>query len=114
ILSFRVDGAPPGPVPTAHIRFEVLKPVAVRTEISPRNVATGASLCSGRLSSVYPQPRSPLSVSVPVSALAGLESCRFPAGDYSVSVTITPTDLELDVQLKPITFESKFTVAPPF
>lgn len=110
---FTVDGVPPGEVPMAHITFEVLKPVAVRTSISPRNMATGESVCAGRVSALYDEPRPPRSFSAPVSALAGLQSCDFPAGDYTVSVTIIPTDLGTNVQLKPIVFEHKFSVAGP-
>lgn len=110
---FTVDGVPPGVVPTAHITFEVLKPVAVRTTISPRNLATGESVCAGRASALYDEPRPPRSFSTPVSSLAGLQSCDFPAGEYTVSVTIIPTDLATNVQLKPIVFEHKFTVAGP-
>lgn len=110
---FVVDGVPPGEVPMAHITFQVLKPVAVRTTISPRNMATGESVCEGRVSALYDEPRPPRSISTPVSALAGLQSCVFPAGEYTVSVTIIPTDLATNVQLKPIIFEHHFSVAAP-
>ena len=110
MTSFAVDGVPPGVVPMAHITFEVLKPVAVRTTISPRNLATGESVCEGRVSALYDEPRPPRSLSVPVSTLAGLQSCDFPSGDYTVSVTIIPTDLATNVQLKPIMFEHHFSV----
>lgn len=111
--SFVVDGVPPGVVPTAHITFEVLKPVAVRTTISPRNLVTGESICDGRASALYDEPRPVRSFSTPLSTLAGLQSCEFPAGEYTVSVTIIPTDIETNVQLKPLTFEHKFSVAGP-
>lgn len=110
---FVVDGVPPGEVPMAHITFQVLKPIAVRTTISPRNMETGESVCQGRVSALYDEPRPPRSFSTPVSSLAGLQSCDFPPGQYTVSVTIIPTDLATNVQLKPIVFEHKFSVAGP-
>jgi hypothetical protein len=110
---FVVDGVPPGEVPMAHITFQILKPVAVRTTISPRNLETGESVCEGRVSALYDEPRPARSFSVPVSSLAGLQSCDFPPGEYTVSVTITPTDLATNVQLKPIIFEHHFSVALP-
>lgn len=111
--SFVVDGVPPGKVPMAHITFQILKPVAVRTTISPRNLTTGQSVCEGRVSALYDEPRPVRSFSTPVSALAGLQSCDFPPGEYTMSVTIIPTDLATNVQLKPIIFEHHFSVAAP-
>lgn len=113
IQKFTVDGVPPGEVPTAHITFEVLKPVAARTTISPRNLETGESVCDGRVSALYDEPRPPRSINTPISTLAGLQSCDFPVGNYTMSVTIVPTDLGTNVQLKPIVLEHKFSVVGP-
>lgn len=109
-ISLDIPDVGPGQVPTVIAAAEVFRPVAVRTNISPRNVQTGEGVCQGRSSSAFAEPIVLTDITVTVAELAGLEACVWPAGRYSASITFTMTDMATNVQLKPITMEREFEV----
>lgn len=109
-IQLSIPDAEPGQDPIVHATFAVLRPVIIRTNISPRNVETGESICQGRSTSTYDAPSSRRVADVPIAFLAGLEKCNWPAGRYAASITFTMTDLETNVQLKALALDREFTV----
>lgn len=101
-----------GQVPMVVATYQVLRPVIIRTNISPRNLETGTPLCQGRITSTYDAASDIQKLNVPVSVLAGLDSCVWPVGRYSASITFTMTDLETNIQLKSLAMEREFSVSP--
>lgn len=111
-IDLDITDARAGQSPMIVATYQILRPVIIRTNISPRNLETGTSLCQGRVTATYDTSTEPRQLDVPVAALAGLDACVWPAGRYSASITFTMTDLETNVQLKALALEREFEVTP--
>lgn len=102
-----------GAQPMVKVKYQVLRTVAVRTNISPRNVETGAPYCTGRTVTVIYEPGPEVEAMFPVEALTGLENCDWPVGRYVASVTFTMTDAVTNIALNSVAIETnEFRVAP--
>lgn len=85
------DGSP-GVEPIATWTVEAKRVIEMRIAVNTRDVATGEPVCVGGTITFILDPSEPTTYSRPLSRIAGVDHCEWPAGVYRSRFTWTLTD----------------------
>ena len=84
----------------------------VRLSVSSRNIETGQSTCSGGTATVVLNRSVPRTISRPMSRLAGVAECIWPAGSYRSRFTWTLTEPKSRISKQVFTESAEYRVVP--
>ncbi len=106
------DGKVGGPEPVVSWIFEPKRPLELRVAVTTRDMATGEPVCVGGTVTFLVQPAPPDSFSRPLSRIAGVERCDWPAGDYRSRFSGVMTDPATRVSKSFLQESQVFSVRP--